>query len=177
MSHPRSADLEALLVALTGAGVEFIVVGGTAAVLHGAPITTQDLDIVHRQTPENVDRLVNVLEQLDAVFRPVLADRHIRPTREHLSGDGQLNLSTRLGPLDPLCRMDDHGYDELIERTIEVSDGSLTLRVLDLPALIEAKSRAGRPKDRLVLPVLLRLLDEQARDGADEGWGNGDESD
>lgn len=55
MSHPEHADLARLIQALGDGGVEFIVVGGAAAVLHGAPITTRDLDIVHRRTPENVD--------------------------------------------------------------------------------------------------------------------------
>lgn len=45
---------ERALVDLLDAGVELIVVGGLAAVLHGAPVVTFDLDIVHRQTPENV---------------------------------------------------------------------------------------------------------------------------
>jgi len=47
MTHPPQADLGALIAALHEAGVEFIVIGGAAAVLHGAPITTQDLDVVH----------------------------------------------------------------------------------------------------------------------------------
>lgn len=43
-----------MLRGLREAGVEFVVVGGEAAVLQGAMIFTQDLDIVHRRTPENV---------------------------------------------------------------------------------------------------------------------------
>jgi hypothetical protein len=160
-SHPKTADLEALLAALTRAGVEFIVVGGAAAVLHGAPITTQDLDIVHRRTEANVARLVEVLRELDAFVRPALG-RLLRPAPEHLSGRGQLNLTTNLGPLDPLCEIGNgEGYDELIGRTDEVSDGELTLRVLDLPTLIRIKAATGRAKDRLILPVLLAVLDER----------------
>jgi hypothetical protein len=64
--HPEVVDSEAFLAELSAAGVEFIVVGGAAALLHGAPITTQDLDIVHRRTPENVERLLHVLLRLDA---------------------------------------------------------------------------------------------------------------
>lgn len=44
MQSPKDADVGELLRRLCGAGVEFIVVGGAAAVLHGAPITTEDLD-------------------------------------------------------------------------------------------------------------------------------------
>jgi hypothetical protein len=165
VSHPKTADLEALLEVLHRGGVAFIVVGGTAAVLHGAPITTQDLDIVHSRDPDNIERLVAVLESIDAIFRPAFSGRRLRPTAQHLAGTGQINLSTTLGPLDPLCVMDGRDYDELLEHTIEVTDGDVTLRVIDLPTLIEAKTRAGRPKDRLALPILLRLAQES--DGTD----------
>jgi hypothetical protein len=56
VSHPRNADLPALVAALHDAGVEFIVVGGAAGVLHGSGLTTQDLDIVPRRTAENASR-------------------------------------------------------------------------------------------------------------------------
>jgi hypothetical protein len=47
--HPKATDLPALLAKLCDAGVEFIIVGGAACVIQGAPITTNDLDIVHRR--------------------------------------------------------------------------------------------------------------------------------
>ena len=37
------------------------------------------------------------------------------------------------------------------------------VRVLTLPALIEAKERSGRPKDLAALPVLRATLDEQKK--------------
>ena len=69
MSHPKQADLAALIDALVQGGVEFVVVGGAAAVLHGAPTSTQDLDLVHRRTDDNVDRLLAMLEAHDAGWR------------------------------------------------------------------------------------------------------------
>src|SRR3954469_18883882 len=63
------ADLDALIQALLAAKIEFIVAGGAAAVLHGVPITTQDLHIVHCRTAENVQRLAQLLVTLDAKFR------------------------------------------------------------------------------------------------------------
>ena len=164
MKHPTVVEPEALLGELVQANVEFIVVGGTAAVLHAAPVTTQDLDIVHRRTPENVARLLGVLAKLDAVMRYDLANRNLRPTAEMLLGRGQINLSTTLGPLDPLCELGEgQGYDELLSHTIVLSDGPLTLRVLDLPTLIDVKSRTGRAKDRVVLPILIATLEEQQK--------------
>jgi len=63
-------------------------------VLQGAPITTNDLDIVHQRTSANVARLLEVLLQLDATMRYDFAHRGLRPTAEMLSGRGQINLST-----------------------------------------------------------------------------------
>ena len=108
--------------------MEFIVIGGAAAVLHGAPTTTFDLDIdiVHQQTSENVDRLMSVLSRLYTIFRDP-AVRHIVPTKRDLMGKCQLNLSTELGPLDSLCTLHDGRYfNELIVNTVILSDGEIS---------------------------------------------------
>jgi hypothetical protein len=161
MSHPQRADLDALVQALLGADVEFIVVGGAAAVLHGAPITTQDLAIVHRRTPDNIRRLSDLLTKLDATFR----GRDLRPSVEMLGGQGQLNLSTSLGPLDPMCVLHDgRGYDELLPHTQVLTDGSSKIRILDLDTLIAVKTAAGRARDKLALPILLALRTRGAPD-------------
>ena len=160
--HPSAADLPALLAKLCDAGVEFIIVGGAAAVIHGAPITTNDLDIVHQRTPENVARLLDVLLGLDATMRYDLANRRLRPTAEMLAGKGQINLSTSLGPIDPLCELDEgQGYEELLSHSQSVIDEGRPLRVLDLPTLIAVKTKVGRPKDRMVLPILIATLEER----------------
>jgi hypothetical protein len=158
--HPPHADLAALIETLLAANVEFIVVGGAAAVLHGAPTTTLDLDIVHSRADANVDRLATVLRELEAVYRDP-AGRRIEPTKQDLAGSGQLNLSTKLGPLDPLCQLyDGRGYDELLAHTTVLQDGALRIRLLDLPTLIEIKSSTGRAKDFMIVPLLGALLDD-----------------
>jgi hypothetical protein len=161
-SHPKAADLPALLATLCDAGVEFIIVGGVAAVLQGVPITTTDLDIVHRRTPDNVTRFLEILLTLDATMRYDFARRGLRPTAEMLAGSGQINLSTSMGPLDPLCELAaGQGYDELLPHCISVRDEGRLLYVLDLPTLIETKTKAGRPKDRIALPILIATLQER----------------
>lgn len=163
--HPEHADLESLLDALADAGVEFIVVGGAAAVLHGAPVTTQDLDIVHRTDAQNTARLMTLLTALDARVRD-LAGRDIRPDPAALQGSGQIRLTTRRGPLDLLCSLHDgRGYAELLPHTEELTDGSLRLRVLDLPTLIAIKSDSGRVRDQLILPLLIALERERGQGG------------
>jgi hypothetical protein len=157
LAHPRLADLDALIVALTEAGVKFIVVGGAAAVLHGAPVTTVDLDVVHRRTPENVERLLAVLAALESTYRAP-TNPGLRPTAELMLGRGQNLLSTKLGPLDLLCVLhDQRGYEELLPRTEIMTDERAIIRVLDLDSLIELKAEMNRAKDRLALPILLAL--------------------
>jgi hypothetical protein len=164
MSHPKIADTPALLGALTRAGVAFIVVGGTAAQLHGSTFATVDLDIVHRRDPENVERLLKVLLDLDAFHRYDLANRRLPPTSEQLLGRGQINLTTSLGPLDPLCELDvGQGYDELLPSTVVMRDDSVEIRVVNLPTLIEIKSKVGRKKDLLVVADLVAILEERSK--------------
>ncbi len=81
MSYPTRADLGELLRTLAAGNIEFIIIGGTAAVLHGAPTTTFDLDIVHRRTSDNVERLLVVLQNLDALVREP-THRRLRPTSQ-----------------------------------------------------------------------------------------------
>lgn len=157
MTRTRSADI---LQVLADHDVEFIVIGMTAGVLQGAPTTTLDLEIVHRRDPENVARLLQALETLDARYRH--DSRGLRPGPSHLASEGHQLLVTRLGDLDCLGTIDEgRGYEELLPGAVSMRlGGDRQFRVLGLPALIEAKERSGRPKDVAVLPLLRATLDE-----------------
>jgi hypothetical protein len=76
--EPRSVRFLGLLRVLLHHRVDFIVVGGVAAQLEGAPILTLDLDILYDKTPENLDRLLAVLGEIKAHYRDP-ANRYIRP--------------------------------------------------------------------------------------------------
>src|SRR5689334_2092441 len=81
-----------------------------------------------------------------------------------LLGDGQLNLSTSLGPLDPLCELEPgQGYEELLPHGEVMRDEDIEVRVVDLPTLIDIKSKVGRAKDKLVVAELIVILEEQHR--------------
>lgn len=157
MASPRYRDA---LVVLASHDVEFILVGVLSAVVQGAPVTTFDVDIVHRRTPENVQRLLSVLEELDATYRS--DPRKLRPTANHLMGPGHQLLTTKLGDLDCLGEIDGgRGYDALLPESVELKLGDgHELRALGLSALIAIKERAGRPKDLAALPALRATLDE-----------------
>ncbi len=154
----------ATLGALYDGGVDFILVGGLAAVLNGAPVNTFDVDVVHSRDPANIDRLLPVLATLDAVFR-MQPERRLRPNSSHLASAGHLNLVTRYGPLDLLGTIGrDLGYEELLPHSVEMEIGQgLRIRVLDLETLIAIKEELGGDKDRAMLPVLRRTLEETRR--------------
>ncbi len=154
--------LIATLRALRDGGVEFILVGGLSAVLNGAPIDTFDIDIVHSREVANIDRLLPVLEALDAVFR-MQRERRLKPNASHLASTGHINLITRYGPLDLLGTIGrDLGYRDLLPHSAEliISEG-LRVRVLDLETLIAIKEELAGEKDRAVLPILRRTLEER----------------
>ena len=143
--------------------VDFVVVGGVAAVLGGAPISTFDLDIVHDRSPTNVARLLSALADLDARYRD-LTGQVLRPEAHALEGEGHHLLLTRCGPLDVLGKIGlGRSYQDLIADSIKRSLGEITICVLGLEALIRTKIEAGRDKDRAVLPILRRTLEESSK--------------
>jgi hypothetical protein len=160
----RGDGLYTLLEELGTAGVEYVLVGGMAAVVHGAPTTTFDLDIVHRRTGDNVTRLLSVLDRHGARYRDQPKGHALAPTREALLGQGHHNLATDLGPIDVLgALVGDAGYEDLLADAETREEGTLCVRVVSLRRLIEIKSRTNRAKDRLALPILIALLEEQER--------------
>jgi hypothetical protein len=139
--------------------VDFIVVGGVAAILEGAPIATFDLDVVHNTSTANVDRLVEALQELEAIYRDP-AGRRIEPDSSRLAGTGTHLLSTRFGPLDIMGTIGRAAtFEKLLNRSDEIELAGLPpVRVLRLEAVIESKEEANRDKDRAVLPVLRQTL-------------------
>ena len=160
-------NLLAMLRRLDDAQVQFIIVGGVAAVLHGAPLQTFDLDLVYSREPENIDRILVVLESLDAVFR-IQPERRLRPVRSHLAGGGHLNLMTRFGPLDLLGTIGQNaGFAELQPRADEMDIGQgVRVRVLNLETIISSKEQVASEKDLAVLPILRRTLREMRNNKA-----------
>ena len=153
--------LVATLRALDESHVAFILVGGLAAVLNGAPIQTYDVDIVYSREPVNIECLLAVLESMDAIFR-IQPDRRLRPQASHLSGSGHLNLLTRYGPLDLLATIGrDLAYADLLPHSSKLDIGKgLRISVLDLETLIAIKEQIGGEKDVAVLPILRQTLNE-----------------
>jgi hypothetical protein len=154
----ESADLSTLLEGLLAAEIEFVLVGGLAAVVQGAPITTLDIDIVHRRSPENVDRLLAFLASINARYRG-RPGPPLPPSRSALLGPGHSLFSTDLGPLDALGAIEDGAdYEQLMPRSLAVIIAGRTAHVLSLDTIVALKRASGDPKDKLRLPVLEATL-------------------
>ncbi len=139
--------------------IDFVVVGGVAAVFEGAPIVTLDLDIVYDRASDNIERLAAGLKELNAYYNDP-AGRRIVPDVTKLETIKIHLLLTDLGGLDVLRSIgEDLAYQDLLGRSSEYDLGGLRLRVLNLEAVIATKEVANRDKDRAVLPILRRTLE------------------
>ncbi len=154
--------LAEILRQLTTHDVDFIVVGGMAAALQGAPVQTFDLDVVYALDAKNVDRVLAALAALNARFRN--DPRDLAPQRSHLATSGHKLLRTDHGPLDVLGTIeDDTTYEQLIADTCFIELEGMRIAVLTLERLIIVKEKLSRPKDQAMLLVLRATLDERNR--------------
>jgi hypothetical protein len=154
-------DNAALLDALVRARVEFMIIGGVAAVLHGASRVTADLDVAAPMDRANLRRLLDALTPYDPVHatRPdlALADESI----ERLEKFRLLLIETKIGRLDVLPRVEPIGdYGDL--RYVPMNVAGHTVRVMERAQLIAVKESLSRPKDREVA-LELRAIEERER--------------
>jgi hypothetical protein len=158
--EPGSVNLGAILEGLLQADIDFILVGGLAAVVQGAPVTTMDVDIVHSQSPENITKLLAFLKSINAFHRRP-DDKKIEPKKDDISGMGHALFTTRLGPLDVLTVIEEgRAYGDLLEHTVEIEFRNHTMHVLDLEMLIHLKKSSTDPKDIQRIPVLEETLQQ-----------------
>ena len=155
-----TTDTPQLLARLLDAQVEFVVIGGTAALVHGATTPTVDLDIAAPMTESNLGRLMKALDDLN----PKHATRRdlgvIWQSAQELSRFRMLLIDTDIGRLDVLGQVQPiGGFDKLETIDAELLPGRF-VRVLALDQLIEIKASLNRPKDRLV-ELELRALREE----------------
>jgi hypothetical protein len=162
--EPAATDIPALLERLAAGGVEFIVIGGVAAAVHGSAHITYDLDIVYRRTPDNVERLAAALGPLRPYLRGAPEGLPFRFDAATIGRGLNFTLTTTLGAIDLLGEVAGGGrYDALATESETAVIGGRTIRCVSLRRLIALKRAAGRPKDLIILGELEALLDERER--------------
>lgn len=137
------------LAHLTARGVDFVVVGGIAATMHGSSRDTFDLDICPSQDRENLEALGRALLEIGARLRGIEEDVPFVPDARALRGMQILTLDTDLGPLDVLMRPDGSPpYSRLRSRAQRMSMGPASVMVASIDDLLEMKKSADRKKDQ-----------------------------
>jgi hypothetical protein len=157
----KATDFVGALQALTRHKVDFVLIGGLAARLHGSPTVTIDVDICPSRESDNLERLAEALREMNAQLRTVGEDVPFKVDAGSLERTLNLTLTTMYGALDILAEPSGtSGYSELAAnaKTYELDD--LQLKVASLEDLMRMKEAAGRPKDRIELEILGALREE-----------------
>ena len=139
-----------MLRRLDAAGVDFVVIGGIAAIAHGSPQITQDLDIVSPPTrsSRSTERL-GLMATLRGISTAVV------PVARRCATSACSRSTPSKGRLDVIVQPDgSKGYEQLLAGSIEAIVGGTAIRVAGLDDLIAMKKAAGRPKDRIYVEEL-----------------------
>lgn len=157
-------NFRAMVRVLAQHEVEFAIVGGLAGVMQGAPIHTQDLDILYSRDPPNPTRLLAAVLEPEAFFSD--DPRRIRPNPSHLESRGHKLLTTCHGRIDCLATIEDNTtFEDVLDDLDWMELDGIPVRVLSLPRLIEVKRKLSRPKDQLALLQLQATLEERKKRG------------
>jgi len=148
-----------MLRGLRDADVKFIVVGGLAASAHGSRRITDDLDICYDASAGNLERLSGLLSKWKAYPRGIETGLPFFMDARQFRTTPIMTLTSEQGFIDVLDTVKGVGtYGACRARSVRVEAFEIGFRVLDLPALIDAKRATGRPKDIDQLPELEALL-------------------
>jgi hypothetical protein len=141
-------DFRTLVETLTDARVEFVVIGGVAMVLHGAPRTTGDLDVCYARGDENLTRLAHALVPLAPYLRGVPPGLPFRLDEKTLRAGLNFTLTTKAGDLDLLGEVTGvGGFVELSADAVRTQLYDREVLVISLDRLERSKQAAGRVKD------------------------------
>lgn len=161
---PEAFQPQEVFDALARHHVDYVLIGGLAATLHGSSALTNDADICPDPSPENLERLAAAVREMKARIR---SDRE--PDGVPVSVDADLlrrmsvvNLTTRFGDFDIAFHPGNQGYDDLVRRATDFVIDRTIIPVASLADIIRSKEAANRPKDRATLPILYALQDEIA---------------
>ena len=145
---PAASHATRLLRRLIESDVEFVVIGGVAAVVHGSSVTTRDIDICIRFSKDNLYRLAKALADLHAMHRLTAQKLPLEITEKNWSMFKNIYVTTDWGILDCLGEVAGLGNFDQVYAQSEVSDTPFgRCRVLTLDAIIRAKETVARPHD------------------------------
>lgn len=152
------ANLNRLIERLCDADIDFVIVGGFAATLHGSSLVTRDLDVCAVLSQDTVEKLRATLLDLNPFHRMTPQKLSFLDNPSPGASLQNLYLETDLGPVDILASITGIGnYERVRASSIEIELFGRRCRVMSLDDLIGAKQSLGREKDLLALKELNSL--------------------
>jgi hypothetical protein len=157
------SDLNQLIQRLCDADIEFVIVGGFAAMLHGSSLVTRDLDVCVVLTAENVQKLRHAFQDLHPAHRLTSQKLSFLDNPDPGVEVHNLYLRTDLGPIDVLSSIRGVGdFERISKESVEIELFGRSCRIISLDDLIRAKEAMGREKDFLAAKEL-RAVREKAK--------------
>lgn len=158
------ADPQGLLQRLVAGKVEFVIIGGVAAIAYGSAVVTKDVDVCAPLTHENAIRIITALQDVNPRWRMRPDLPVVRPDSGHLRGLKNMYLRTDIGVLDVLGELPEVcSYDEVAWKSVEMNFGGVRCRVVDVDMLIAAKRVAGRDRDLRAIADLEAIKRDRQR--------------
>ena len=154
-------DPRAIFDALDRHSVRYVLIGGMAAILHGASHVTTDVDVVPQDARENLERLSKVLKEIHAKVRVSgePAGVPFDPSADSLARVRVWNLQTDLGDVDLTFEpAGTRGFEDLRRDAVVMHLRSGDVTVASLADVVRSKEAADRPRDRAAIPALRSLL-------------------
>jgi hypothetical protein len=159
-----AVDLAQIIPPLVGANVDFVLIGGMAAILHGSARVTFDVDLVYSRTDENIERLAGALAPHRPYLRGAPPNLPFAWNAKTIRHGLNFTLTTALGDLDLFGQVTGaETYSDLLPHSFEVEAFGVRFKCIDLPTLIRIKEAAGRSKDREAVAELRVLLEESQK--------------
>ncbi|MFQ6016252.1 MAG: nucleotidyltransferase [Anaerolineae bacterium] len=152
-------DIEAILKALSENEVDFVLVGGIAAVAHGSAYVTQDCDLCYARHDANLERLTRALAPFHPRLRGAPEGLPFQLDGPTLRAGLNFTLTTDVGDIDLWGELAGFSsYEEVVENSETLELYGVDCRIMTLEGLIRAKRAVGRGKDLLLLHELEALL-------------------
>ena len=156
-----------VLQTLSQENIDFIIVGGVAARLHGSTRLTHDLDIVPRLEAESWRKLIHVISQLNTQPRiPETVERiaDVENIRQWMVEKHMLAVNFRSPTADveiDLVISESDRFDELLSRASTVTFDGQIFHVASIDDLIEMKKKAGRDRDITDIAILKAIKEHR----------------
>jgi predicted nucleotidyltransferase len=136
-------------------GLETVLIGNAAAAMQGAPVTTIDIDFLYRRTPSNLKKLKQVAADMGVTLYTPFYPTSMMLRMMNDDGTMQIDFLHEVSGV--------RSFEGLRSRATRMTLREVPVRVATLADIIKMKKSANRPKDRAIMGILEKTLEEAAK--------------